>query len=68
MARVVKVIEQVIEDACDACWKKDETIRESVVEFTLAGKTWLLCEDHEQKWADQFTEILGDPSVENGDN
>jgi hypothetical protein len=65
MARVrVKVIieqEQEIDDGCDACWKKDETARQSVMELTLDGKTWFLCEEHEKKWADKFTEILGDP-------
>jgi hypothetical protein len=65
MARVtVKVVieqEQEIDDGCDACWKKDETARQSVMELTLNGKTWFLCEEHEKKWADQFTQILGDP-------
>jgi hypothetical protein len=65
MARVsVKVIieqEQEIDDGCDACWKKDETARQSVVEITLKGKTWFLCEEHEDKFAAQFVSIMGDP-------
>jgi hypothetical protein len=48
-------------DACAACYKKDGTIRASVIELTLDGKTWFLCGEHEKKWADQFTQILGEP-------
>jgi hypothetical protein len=61
MARVVRVVEQIIENACDACYKKDGSATDSVMELTLAGKTWFLCAVHEQMWADQFTQILGDP-------
>jgi hypothetical protein len=63
MAKVVVqvVVEQEVDDGCDACWKKDGTARQSVMELTLDGKTWFLCEEHEKKWADQFTQILGDP-------
>lgn len=65
MARVkVKVIveeEHEIDDGCDACYAKDETARESVVEITLAGKTWFLCKEHEDKFAAQFVSIMGDP-------
>lgn len=64
MARVkVQVlVEQEIDDGCDACWKKDQTPRESVVEFTLDGKTWFLCDEHERKFAQQMIGLLGDPS------
>ncbi|MET9816861.1 hypothetical protein [Streptomyces sp. NPDC006355] len=63
MAKVVVsvVVEQEIDDGCDACWKKDETARQSVVEITLKGKTWFLCEEHEDKFAAQFVSIMGDP-------
>jgi len=61
VARVVKVVETVIDDACDACYAKDETARESVMEITLDGKTWYLCEEHEKKFAAQFVSIMGDP-------
>jgi hypothetical protein len=57
MARVV--IE--LDDACDACWKRDKTPRESVMEITLDGKTWFLCQEHEKKFANQFVGIMGDP-------
>lgn len=50
-----------IDDACDACWTKDKTATESDVEFTLAGKTWFLCEEHEKALSQQMTELLGDP-------
>ena len=66
MARVVRVIEQVIEDACDACFKKDGSATDCAMELTLAGKTWFLCAEHELMWADKFTQILGDPTE--GDN
>jgi hypothetical protein len=60
MARVV--IE--LEDACDACWTKDKTPKESDVEITLDGKTWFLCREHEQKFAQQFIGLMGDPNEE----
>jgi hypothetical protein len=55
------MIEQVIENACDGCYRKDGSATDSVVEIRLAGKTWFLCKEHEDKFADQFTQILGDP-------
>lgn len=64
MARVIVkvVVEKEVEvDGCDACYRKDGTARESVIGLTLAGKTWFLCEEHETKWADKFTKILGEP-------
>lgn len=63
MARV----QITIDDACDACWTKDKTPRESVVEFTLDGRTWFLCAEHERKLAQQMTGVLGDPT-ENGED
>lgn len=57
MARVTITID----DGCDACWKKDKTARKCVMEVTLAGKTWLLCEEHENKFAAQFVSIMGEP-------
>jgi hypothetical protein len=61
MARVVRVIEQVIEDACDACAKKG-VAKESTMEITLAGKTWFMCEEHENNLALQLVGLLGDPN------
>lgn len=61
MARVVRVIEQVIENACDGCYRKDGSATDSVVEFTLASKTWFLCKEHEDKLAQQMISVLGDP-------
>lgn len=63
MARVVieVTVKREVQDGCDACFRKDGTATQSVVELTLAGKTWFLCEEHETKWADKFTDILGEP-------
>jgi hypothetical protein len=60
MAKVV--IE--LDTACDPCWKKSKTPRESIMEFTLDGKTWFLCEEHEKALAQQFVGLLGDPTEE----
>lgn len=64
MARVVRMIEQVIENACDACYKKDGSATESVVDLILAGRTWYLCAEHEEKLAQQMTGVLGEPEVQ----
>lgn len=58
MARV----QITIDDACDACWAANKTPRESDVEFTLDGKTWFLCGEHEIKLAQQMIGVLGDPA------
>lgn len=49
-----------IDDACDACWAKDKTARKSTMEITLMGRTWLLCDEHEAKFAAMFTELMGE--------
>ncbi|MFE8916888.1 hypothetical protein [Streptomyces globisporus] len=49
-----------IDDACDACWAKDKTARQSTMEITLMGRTWLLCDEHEAKFAAMFTELMGE--------
>lgn len=66
MARVVLqvVVEREVDDGCDACWKKDETARQSVVEFTLDGRTWYLCEEHEHKLAGEMVGLLGEGTKE----
>jgi len=56
MARVV------IDDACDACWRSSKTARVSDIEFTLDGKTWFLCAEHERKLAQELSKTLGDTS------
>jgi hypothetical protein len=48
-------------DACDACWKRDKTPRRCVMELTLDGKTWFLCDEHEKGLAQQLVGLLGDP-------
>lgn len=55
-----------IDDACDPCWNKGETARESVVEITLDGKTWFFCEEHEKGLAEQLVGLLGDPTEGEG--
>jgi len=55
MARVV------IDDACDACWKKG-VARTSDVSFTLDERTWYLCREHEKAFAQQMITLLGDPT------
>lgn len=54
----------VLDDACDACWKKDKTARASVMELTLKGKTWFLCGEHEDRLSVHLTETLGEPETE----
>lgn len=49
-----------IDDACDACWAKDKTARKSTMEITLCGKTWLLCDEHEEKFAAHCTALMGE--------
>lgn len=54
------VVQITISDGCDGCWKKDKTATESDMEFTLAGRTWFLCKEHETKLAEQLADVLGE--------
>lgn len=54
-------VQITMDDACDACWQRDKTPRASIMDLTLNGKTWYLCEEHETKLAGQLTEVLGEP-------
>ncbi|MFD5069130.1 hypothetical protein ACFWNC_14530 [Streptomyces sp. NPDC058369] len=54
------VVQITIDNGCDGCFKKDKTAREGVTQITLAGRTWYLCEEHETKFAAQFTELMGE--------
>lgn len=54
------VVQITISDGCDGCWKKDKTATESDMEFTLAGRTWFLCKEHEAKLAEQLADVLGE--------
>lgn len=56
----VATITTTMDDACDACWAKSKTARKSTMEITLMGRTWLLCDEHEEKFAAQFTELMGE--------
>ncbi|MEU5166782.1 hypothetical protein [Streptomyces mutomycini] len=54
------VVQITIDNGCDGCFKKDETATEGVTQISLAGKTWFLCEEHEEKLAGQLTQVLGE--------
>lgn len=57
----------VIENACNACWKKDKTARQGVACLPLDGKEWWLCREHEVALAQQMIGLLGDPTGESED-
>lgn len=54
------VVQITIDDGCDGCYKMDKTAREGVTQITLAKRTWYLCEEHENSFAAELTELLGE--------
>lgn len=54
------VVQITIDNGCDGCFKKDETATEGETQISLAGRTWYLCEVHEERLAEQLAQLLGE--------
>lgn len=58
MARMTVEVEI---DACDACFKKDESRTKATGTIRIGVKSWHVCQEHEDKFTAFFVDALGEP-------